>query len=418
MKNLLMKNLLMKKSLVTLLAVVFAVICFIESCSQKLSDNGIGVIDIEAGIDNRGEVNLSKYASGINYIPLDGRPDFLMGDANNYLIRKFDDRLFFFDHYSKEPVLSFSTDGTPIATIGTNGRASNEFRYIVNFVVNENSKELIILDMDAALIYDSLGNHKVTADVFHCSVPAQFGAAGYGNDGYLFMNHKQTPHLKDLNSSSDQLLFVNSKGEKYRKINLGSHKMIKTAVYNPFTGKEGTGISRKTNGMYASNNEIYVKTTADTIYIVDKITGGLNKHLYMNFGKYGWRDDFAGCNLKGSETYQESVDFAFFTLMFNRISFPQLDVNYTVSNFVYDKKSGETTQIEFNPQFKSAAFTNDIDGGPNFLPTYIKDGYMYQLVNAIDFIDQAELTASPEAKEVALHLTEESNPVLIAVKLK
>jgi len=53
-----------------------------------------------------------------------------------------------------------------------------------------------------------------------------------------------------------------------------------------------------------------------------------------------------------------------------------------------------------------------------FYPIYIKDGKMYQMLDAIDFIEYAEVSNSAKMKEVAATLTEESNPVLVVVTLK
>ena len=55
--------------------------------------------------------------------------------------------------------------------------------------------------------------------------------------------------------------------------------------------------------------------------------------------------------------------------------------------------------------------------GP-FVPRYIKDGRMYQIMDAIRFMDLAERGNSKKMKEVAAQLNEDSNPVLIEVILK
>jgi hypothetical protein len=43
---------------------------------------------------------------------------------------------------------------------------------------------------------------------------------------------------------------------------------------------------------------------------------------------------------------------------------------------------------------------------------------MYQLIEAIDFIEMAEKSTSARMKEVASQLTEDSNPVVVEVTLK
>ena len=43
---------------------------------------------------------------------------------------------------------------------------------------------------------------------------------------------------------------------------------------------------------------------------------------------------------------------------------------------------------------------------------------MYQLVDAIKFMDYAEQSSSQKMKEIAAQLNEESNPVMVVVTLK
>ena len=73
---------------------------------------------------------------------------------------------------------------------------------------------------------------------------------------------------------------------------------------------------------------------------------------------------------------------------------------------------------KYNDDYGYAGFTNDIDGGMLFYPKYINEGKMYQLVDAIDFIEYAQKSNSQKMKEVAATLTEESNPVMVVATLK
>ncbi len=53
-----------------------------------------------------------------------------------------------------------------------------------------------------------------------------------------------------------------------------------------------------------------------------------------------------------------------------------------------------------------------------FYPTYMNEGKMYRLVDAVDFIEFAQMGNSARMKEVASKLTDDSNPVLVVVTLK
>lgn len=52
------------------------------------------------------------------------------------------------------------------------------------------------------------------------------------------------------------------------------------------------------------------------------------------------------------------------------------------------------------------------------IQTIMIDGKMYRLVDAVDFIEFAQMGNSARMKEVASKLTDDSNPVLVVVSLK
>jgi hypothetical protein len=65
------------------------------------------------------------------------------------------------------------------------------------------------------------------------------------------------------------------------------------------------------------------------------------------------------------------------------------------------------------------AIINDIDGGIAFWPiNHSPQGELIMPLSAIQFIDAAEKSKSPEMKRVAATLKEDSNPVIVVVKLK
>jgi len=95
-----------------------------------------------------------------------------------------------------------------------------------------------------------------------------------------------------------------------------------------------------------------------------------------------------------------------------------IDKEYIQAKFVYDRKRCTTRALEYNEEYGYAGFTNDIDGGILFYPKYMNEGKMYQLVDAIDFIEYAQKGNSQKMKQVAATLTEESNPVMVVATLK
>ena len=74
--------------------------------------------------------------------------------------------------------------------------------------------------------------------------------------------------------------------------------------------------------------------------------------------------------------------------------------------------------MKYNTSLECWGMKNDIDNGAPFLPRSIVGNKMYQIIDAITFMDLASKCNSLKMKEVATKLTEESNPVLVEVTLK
>ena len=97
---------------------------------------------------------------------------------------------------------------------------------------------------------------------------------------------------------------------------------------------------------------------------------------------------------------------------------PTLTHKERFTGVIYDKIKGETISPKYDSYYESFGLTNDIDDGAPFWPIFVTKKKMYQLIEAIDFIEMAEKSTSDRMKEVAAQLTEESNPVVVEVTLK
>ena len=85
---------------------------------------------------------------------------------------------------------------------------------------------------------------------------------------------------------------------------------------------------------------------------------------------------------------------------------------------VYDMKTGNIRCVEKNQQMDIIGLENDLDGGAPFYPDKVVGKKMYQIMDAITFLEAAQKSTSAKMKEVAASLTEDSNPVIIEVTLR
>ena len=177
---------------------------------------------------------------------------------------------------------------------------------------------------------------------------------------------------------------------------------------------------------------------ADTIYTYNTEKDTLVMEYLVDYGKLQTRhEEFKLMFLpKRTGLFLNSEKFVIFSLLFTLNNFPDMNKKYMTSIFLYDKESRKTIALAADPNLGLAleycgfgvgpgaekkgyaGFVNDLDGGAPFVPRYIKDGKMYQIMEAIRFMDLADKCKSPAMKKVAASMNEDSNPVLIEVVLK
>lgn len=86
--------------------------------------------------------------------------------------------------------------------------------------------------------------------------------------------------------------------------------------------------------------------------------------------------------------------------------------------FLYDKADKKLSLLKPDGHNKISSFVNDVDSGVAFTPFYLKDDIMYQIIDAMTFIEAARESGSPQMQSIAAQLTDESNPVIMAVQLQ
>ncbi len=411
------------------------------SCNNDdvCKENEMLVLDIEKALETRECVNLSKYASAINYIPLETNLDCMMSGDESMQIVKHGENFYFYSEGSSAPVFCFGRDGKFRRFIGTQGRANNEFRrYVRDFVINEESGDMLISDLEANLLfYDKNGNYKHTA-----SLPSQSVTVGddcrivyKGNGEYFYIGYYKDENLYQsvsepiIKNSDDFVIHINSSGDELLRRYLGP-----TYSHVEFKKNGRYGLSLDPTALYNSDGLVNIRRR-DTIYRYDCEQDTLMVEYLLDFGKLQEKGGKPKARLlpKRTGVFINSEKFVLFLMLFGKQYFPDLENTFLV--FLYDKESRKIKSLEEDPEYGFAlefcgfgtmpgekkgyaGFINDLDGGAPFMPRYIKDGRMYQLMDAIRFMDLAEKSNSRAMKKVAASMNEDSNPVIIEVVLK
>ena len=396
--------------------ILLLILLFLSSCNQQgdsgSSDFGCGVISIGKAFENKSNVGLSEYASAIDYIPLETTPGCMLEGADNLLIRSFEDRIYLFSSKSalqmtKTLPLYFKSNGDFVSSIGSFGNSNNEFTNIQTIMIDQSVSQLIVVDYNRFVYYTLDGDFIRFAEVKSNSLTFNGYCSGDNNCIYL-----RNPSLLDESQGADLLVKVDSMGRA----------MVRRSLTRILLDQPGTpmGTIKVTKGasLFSSSGNLYLYMRNDSLYRVSPLDLSLDAEFFLDFGKYATNQRVGATLWSRDNLLFITEEFVALTALFTYGSFPDIDRRYTRSNFIYDRKNGTTKALKYNDTYGFAGFTNDLDGGMPFYPTYMNDGKMYRLVDAVDFIEFAQMGNSARMKEVASKLTDDSNPVLVVVTLK
>ena len=392
---------------------IILLVLILSGCGQLVDQSNCEVISIEDAFEKKSKIELSEYVSAIDYIPLETKPECMLDGAESLNIRVFVDRVYIFNgdlKFGKETSLPllFNSDGTFVSSIGSIGNSNNEFVNIKEMMIDSVARQLVLVDYNRFLFYTLSGEFRRTANVVMNSTThfAIFSAEG----NYIYL--KNPSLLDEGNWNKDFLVKVDSMGKMMKKVSLN-----RILLDQPGTPMGTVKVTKGAN-LFKSSGNIYMYMHNDSLYKVAPSDLTFRPEFFIDFGKYATTKR-AGATLWARDNpLFVTPRVVALTVLFVYGTFPDIDKRYTRTNFVYDRKKGTTRALEYNDEYGYAGFTNDIDGGMLFYPKYMNEGKMYQLVDAIDFIEYAQMGNSQKMKEVAATLTEDSNPVMVVATLK
>ena len=391
------------RSFLTIAAILFG--------TQVFASEEVRVIDAEAALKEREGLNLSRYANAIKYIPLETGLIYLPEAANislyvmdgeYYLVSKND--------ANGMGCYKYGNDGTFVSTFIRRGRGPGEWTYIEDSDMDYNSGNIAVANaFIEILVYGREGGY------LH-SVPLP----------------DYVRHPRVLYAGPDSLLIsVDNMQESKEEIYVaGKDRIFKKSMtagdlhteYSMFAGRRSSTNCRY--DIFKCGGEGYIVSQAtDTVY---SVSGDFKKHAryFLDFGKFRDESAYEDCHSgEGIHILPEGSRFGNSRFFCLRLLIPvdmdeRLSLNERMIPFIYDVASNKAYAPKSKGDTMLNGFTNDLDGGAPFWPHVIYEDRMYQLVDAIDFMEAAEKSSSVQMKRVAAQLTEDSNPVLVEVMLK
>ena len=391
------------RSFLTIAAILFG--------TQVFASEEVRVIDAEAALKEREGLNLSRYANAIKYISLETGLIYLPEAANislfvmdgeYYLVGKND--------ANGMGCYKYGNDGTFVSTFIRRGRGPGEWTYIVDSDMDYNSGNIAVANaFIEILVYDKEG------DYLH-SIPLPDNIRHprilYAGQDSLLISGENKPE-------SQEEIYVAGKDRIFKKSMTAGDLHTE---YSMFAGRRSSTNCRY--DIFKCGGEGYIVSQAtDTVY---SVSGDFKKHAryFLDFGKFRDESAYEDCHSgEGIHILPEGSRFGNSRFFCLRLLIPvdmdeRLSLNERMIPFIYDVASNKAYAPKSKGDTMLNGFTNDLDGGAPFWPHVIYEDRMYQLVDAIDFIEAAQESDSAGMKRVAAQLTEDSNPVLVEVTLK
>ena len=396
-----------------MVAVCAAVLAACNLSGQK-NGNEIAVLDVEMAMDNYQPVKLSDYVASIDYVPFETGEDCQFGKCRYY---PFEGGVIVTTLYPYCDCYVFDNEGNFKGKVGSRGNAENEYTMLEHLTVNEDRGEIFIYGINDrfAKVYD--------LNTFAYKRKQNIGS-GITGDGYQILEFTAIGNYFAVYgtnyNTNTPACFLIDENDKIVKVDSLAYA---GSEYSP----EEVMFTRKKNGVRVSaSNDVLVLNydLSDTLYVFDK---DLNKsaRYIMDYGKYRLnkdisnRDNSVSFNARMMYDTENFLVIQTFVNTNERVRFMPIDNGIgRAAYLLYDKASGKSHMLPYYEEVSSSAFENDVDGGAPFAIKFAKGNKLYQVIEAIDFIDFADRSNSAKMKAVAATLTEESNPVLVVATLK
>jgi len=400
----------MKRNFLLMAVLGFTALIFLSCKREKeAQDESIKLI-IKDALSNERDAYLSEIASSIEYIPLETSDKSLVASLNRPIL--IDGTFYIIDNKWKD-IKRFSRDGKFLGYVGGLGRAKGEFTTAnpFNFYVDNEKGYPHIFDNTKLIEYNPKG-----------SFVREFYVPDFKNSNvHIFKMVKFSSYYfidaHDFSSGKPHLIILDSLGSPLNPM----PNFEKPESYAKDNDSDGPieFMSATPAHIYRFNDLLRI-VTPDCDSIISFDNSLIRSVAYVIDYGNSKMTETAGNDRENSisatTTLTTESDNAIFLSL-------RIGENIKSSEFgewyraLYNKRSGEFNLLRKRDM--RDAIINDIDGGIAFWPiNHSPQGELIMPLSAIQFIDAAEKSKSPEMKRVAATLKEDSNPVIVVVKLK
>ena len=385
------------------LNLLFSVICcfqIIISCKSQKSD----VFVIDPLKFSNDKFTLSTIAGDVSYIPLDNQVP--IGIYYAFIFNKNG----LFISIKDAGLLHFDNNGKFVKVIAQKGRGPNEYQYGLKFAMDEENKNIYLVDKNTIKVYQLNGRFIrsfSTKDFFN----------GLPQDIMFFNSSLFIAHYGEGNTFKYNWIITDTLGNilSYKYSNIQSHGfLLRGSTYS------------------IGDKLYYYNWLSDTIFTIYPDFTYKPGYLFAQ-GNFRWPDNID--LKKGNRNEIKSYFRPIFMFETNHFVFLRYAFRDKVSILMIDKKTKDEYQ-GFVENY-GACIENDFDCGLHFMRngyspfSYYTDDHEYiiTLINPFELkahvASEAFKNSTPkypekkkELEKLANSLDENDNPVLMLVKLK
>ncbi|MCX6223541.1 MAG: 6-bladed beta-propeller [Bacteroidia bacterium] len=345
-------------------------------------------------------VNLSSIADSIEYIPLETTDSSFIGQIMDIQLTK--DYIFVQDRIL-DRLLVFQRSGKFLNQIGRAGKGPGEYHCLFTFTTDRDGQNVYLYTTSHRVLHYTVYNSYVNTIITLCG---RFDYMSMIDS--LFLLYIARPNRITCDGYS--YFFI----DKSAKVINKGHKI------DPATIGESASVSYSSNYRY-KDMECFWEVGFDTIYSLDRDFKLLPRYTLLLGKKIAEKTD-----LSSRTDFDQSIRGGALTIFSLREA-----GNFLYFNVVKDSKI--TQLIYFNDSGKlfdigssnTGGFTNDIDGGPGFSPSFIGNpSYLIDIKFLDSFQESVKRQETTPNKlnnpslKILSRINEYSNPVLMVVKIR
>ncbi len=405
-----MKNLITKYSNYTLLILItyFFAMCHFNNKTETISKTSTNKKLIEINIDEKDYDNTVFYSDlfkSVKFVPLETNSNCLIGQIDQ--IEFYNDTIYILDTNIGKAIYAFDKNGGFINKIGRLGKGPGEYFSTKSFTIDNNTKQIKILDEGKLLIFSIYGEFQKEILLSHYDSPRYLKSV----NGITYFDHQmfQGRTSSYLLSAIDSTGHILNRWLPYKEYNKGLTLPFGTGNHLVNTSYDIKFIQPFFDTIFSiSNNEVkpFLSLSTNENITIDEIKEFNELTDARKIADFYWRSK----KFLGVKSYIEND-------------------NLIIFDFQY---KGSTHSAFFNPRNKKAIFSkygvqNDFIPIEGYYPFYTvyKNYYVSAIHNQNDEFEQLKLIVNngsiilPEKQNLILNeLTPNSNPVIVIYECK